>query len=105
MGTNYYCHGPACEHCGRSDPIQHIGKSSVGWVFALHVGDGVKSLDDWRAVWSRPGVVIRDESGRVISKEEMEKIILERSHPRGLLRRINNAGGGETYEFVTGEFS
>lgn len=40
MGTNYYLHSQdPCEHCGRSYPELHIGKSSAGWVFALHVGD------------------------------------------------------------------
>ena len=42
MGTNYYLHRPRtneCEHCGRADeaPPLHIGKSSSGWCFSLHV--------------------------------------------------------------------
>ena len=54
MGTNYYLHEPPtnkCEHCGRQDEKEplHIGKSSVGWVFALHIIPemGIEDLEDW----------------------------------------------------------
>ena len=38
MGTNYYLHKkPPCEACGHEPAPLHIGKSSGGWCFSLHV--------------------------------------------------------------------
>jgi len=86
MGTNYYFHKPlenVCECCGRSDPpeIIHIGKSSWGWCFGLHVipEEGINDLPDWQSKWSEG--TIKNEYGDVIDKEEMLSIITERSHP------------------------
>jgi hypothetical protein len=31
MGTNYYWHPPACEHCGRSDDALHVCKSHISF--------------------------------------------------------------------------
>lgn len=86
MGTNYYLITSACPHCGRGDERLHIGKSSYGWCFALHVideawvepEDRIAILDDWRKRWSAPGTRIVDEYGGVISTETMERIITER---------------------------
>lgn len=50
MGTNYYLHTkPDCECCGRGFEPLHIGKSSGGWCFSLHVmpEDNINTLDDW----------------------------------------------------------
>lgn len=84
MGTNYYLHRNICAHCGRGDPPLHIGKSSWGWCFALHVGSqsdeglmtGIHDLGDWQAIW-RDGE-IRDEYGVKISIEGMERQITDR---------------------------
>lgn len=76
MGTNYYHHKMG-QH-----PV-HIGKSSGGWCFALHVipEKDLNSLDDWKQRWgSRPA--IRDEYGDKVTKAEMLRIITERSHQR-----------------------
>lgn len=133
MGTNYYVYRNACEHCGRGDEPLHIGKSSAGWCFALHVGreewdETPRSLDEWRAKWSEPGAVIRDEYGRTLTADEMLSRILGRSWsgpgptnaewlrqnhaqpgPNGLARhRLDSrcVGHGDgTYDLVTGEFS
>lgn len=86
MGTNYYLHQkPDCECCGRSYEPLHIGKSSGGWCFSLHVmpEDGIHTLDDWRALWSAPGAYIRNEYGERVSSEELERIITERRNDRG----------------------
>jgi hypothetical protein len=86
MGTNYYLHQkPDCECCGRAYEPLHIGKSSVGWVFALHVipEDGIRTLDDWRRLWSAPGSYIRDEYGNRLPPDEMLRRITERQNPRG----------------------
>jgi hypothetical protein len=127
MGTNYYLHKSVCEHCGRGDERQHIGKSSAGWCFSLRVDDTVRSLDDWRAAWAQPGVEIKDEYGETVPPAEMERIILDRSWPRrgdslfdyvgngaepgpnGLTRhkigRWCIAHGDGTYDLIPGEFS
>lgn len=81
MGTNYYLHDrEPCPHCGREFPGKHIGKSSYGWCFGLHVipEDGINTLDDWRREWSRPGAYIVDEYGERASVAEMETIITRR---------------------------
>jgi len=82
MGTNFYLHPQAdCECCGRPFEPLHIGKSSGGWCFSLHVipEEGINTLDDWRRLWSRQGAIIRDEYGSRVSNEEMEARITERS--------------------------
>lgn len=86
MGTNYYLHTkPDCECCDRPYEPLHIGKSSGGWCFSLHVmpEDGINTLDDWRALWSAPGAYIRNEYGERFIPDEMERIITERSNDRG----------------------
>lgn len=82
MGTNYYhtVKTNECAACGRHDgePV-HIGKSSAGWCFSLHVmpDEGICDLDDWRKRWEAGGE-IRDEYGEVVTTEEMLRIITER---------------------------
>lgn len=80
MGTNYYWHNDACVHCRRSDQQKHIGKSSSGWCFSLHVypEEGIKDLEDWIKLFSTPGSLIKDEYGAVASAEEMLGIIRDR---------------------------
>lgn len=78
MGTNYYLHQkPDCECCGRPYEPLHIGKSSGGWCFSLHVipEEGINTLDDWRMLWAAPGAFIRDEYGELVSVADMEAII------------------------------
>jgi hypothetical protein len=134
MGTNYYLHEPeenACAHCGRSDKgrVLHIGKSSGGWCFSLHVipDAGINTLDDWRALWSRGE--IRNECGDTVKPEYMEDTITSRGArrgpeditqswlrnngaeigPRGLARHQIGShciGHGEgTWDYILGEFS
>jgi hypothetical protein len=80
MGTNYYFRKPLtnyCEHCGRSDPPEelHIGKSSAGWCFSLHVypDRDICSLADWEALW--PSGTIVNEYGEALSSGEMLQVI------------------------------
>lgn len=83
MGTNYYLHEKAaCESCKRPvDARKHIGKSSIGWCFSLHVipQEGIHDLPDWERLWSQPGAWIVDEYGAIIGVNEMYKIITSRS--------------------------
>jgi len=83
MGTNYYwtedpCQSP-CKHCDGGERL-HIGKSSWGWCFSLHVipYDGINSLNDWKAKFAVPGSRITNEYGEVLSAEEMVRTITER---------------------------
>jgi len=85
MGTNYYLHENVCEHCGRGDSELHIGKYSAGWCFALHAiipseyedAKPIASLEDWKAKFSQPNTVIKDEYGDTITADEMLSIITE----------------------------
>lgn len=113
MGTNYYLEEkPPCESCGRPFERLHIGKSSAGWVFALHVIPGeIDSLKDWQLRWVKPGVRIVDEYGRQFSPEDMLLIITARL--RGddrLMRSVPGKGhcvghGDGTWDLIDGEFS
>jgi len=112
MGTNYYLHQkPDCKCCGRPFEPLHIGKSSGGWCFALHVmpEDGINTLDDWRVLWSAPGAFIRDEYGEKVSIADMERLITKREWRGGPVKRHDDqycVGHGEgTWDYITGEFS
>ena len=135
MGTNYYLVQDACECCGRGADEIHIGKSSGGWCFALHVyPEGwyepkIMTLSAWELAWSQPKTKIRDEYDKDVSPQEMLKIITERKWespikwtdhdyalndaepgPNGLVRsRIDNrhciGHGDGTYDLIIGEFS
>lgn len=75
MGTNYYYKPP-----DGSDPL-HIGKSSAGWCFSLHVctKDGPQDLEQWQRLWAAEGSVIEDEYGRPVTAEQMLAEICDRS--------------------------
>lgn len=131
MGTNYYLEStPPCECCKRAYPALHIGKSSGGWCFSLHVdqSNNLNSLADWVALWSVPGAVILDEYGRTLTPDEMFNVITKRkgwypSGPDGFAWSANHAelgpnglvrhqigqyciGHGEgTWDLIPGEFS
>jgi hypothetical protein len=83
MGCNFYLHPQAdCPCCKRPYERLHIGKSSYGWCFSLHVIPdlGIHTLEDWQERWSQPGAFIRDEYGDEVSPEEMLAKIAERAH-------------------------
>ena len=63
MSINYYHYeeqSAPCPTCGHKKKIKrlHIGKSSYGWAFSLHIipHEGLNSLDDWRERW-KTGVI------------------------------------------------
>lgn len=135
MGTNYYVKSNICEHCGKGDEDLHIGKSSAGWVFSLHVMPEleINDLDDWERFWKDKKIV--DEYGSEFSCDDMRAIITERGRkadwnkrpygygsweefhqknhskrgPSGLLRHQIDGhciGHGEgTWDLIVGEFS
>ena len=131
MGTNYYLHTKApCSKCGRPFEAKHIGKSSGGWCFSLHVipEEGINDLEDWQKLWSKKGAFILDEYGDRVSESMMMKTITERKWlgtevvpkqwylsnfaepgPNGLARYSLGHGcikhGKGTWDCITGEFS
>lgn len=132
VGTNYYWYDkPPCEACKRPHPAIHIGKSSGGWYFLLHVDlhQGINSLDVWARLFTRPGSYIKTEYDDLVSVAEMMRTITERSWhgsfdwseeklranhavkaDHGLVRcELDNnhcIGHGEgTWDLITGEFS
>lgn len=130
MGTNYYLEErPPCSECGREFEQLHIGKSSAGWCFSLHVipEQGLNSLEDWRERWTRPGARIVNEYGDLVDAGAMLVTIAQRERwgppwepdalaensavpgPRGLARsRIEGSciGHGDgTWDLILGDFS
>lgn len=63
MGTNFYTYKN-----GKRD--KHIGKSSGGWCFSLHVYEDIKDLADWEAYFDREDISIRDEYEKPLTKQE-----------------------------------
>ena len=116
MGVNYYWYEkPPCPECGRDFNRTHIGKSSFGWCFALHIyPPEIKSLGDWMGLFDRPGSYIKDEDGKKVSHAEMLKVITERKRyvpSRSAPKRHEIDGrlcvghGEGTWDLYIGEFS
>ena len=88
MGTNYYLRKPMnnyCCYCNRHDPIEeiHLGKSSMGWCFGLHVYPE-KDIYDWPDLkkWlveeMKNNSIIVNEYNDIVSLNELEDIITNR---------------------------
>lgn len=131
MGTNYYLRSKPCPCCGHSKEERHIGKSSFGWCFALHVypADGIENWEKWQTLIEGEGVVIVNEYEESVPAKFMVEIITERMRetpsqmtpdqlranqaeygPNHLLRRRVDGryciGHGEgTYDYIVGDFS
>jgi len=132
MGTNYYWYPKRpCECCERPFEPVHIGKSSGGWCFSLHIilEDGIHDLETWAEKFMIPGSYILNEYKTEISVPEMMDIITQRSWtrkacwttteyeqnhaepgPNGLVRHkvdgrhcVNHGQG--TWDCIVGEFS
>ena len=92
MSTNYYAvdRRDVCQPCGHGEKRRHIGKSSRGWCFALHVypEEGIDTLDDWVNLFTS-GMLIEDEAGVALTVREMMDVISTRSWPlRGYTREF-----------------
>jgi hypothetical protein len=132
MGTNFYHYRQKpCPICGRNYDPRHIGKSSAGWTFSLHVypDEEINGLDDWIELWDNDESEIRDEYGEVVPVPEMLDRITRRSNaplhkwtvadfidnhaepgPNGLARhRVDGhhciGHGTGTWDIMVGEFS
>lgn len=97
MGTNYYWHaGNGCDRCGSGEDVIHVGKSSCGWCFALHVkrppgGDYDRDpdnlpedLEGWTELFQKPGSFIRNEYGETVTVEFMLRQIMQRDGTGGI---------------------
>jgi hypothetical protein len=142
MGTNYYSvrRGLDVESPdtfwdlrGTEDCI-HIGKSSGGWCFSLHVVPefGINTLEDWIRMFIEPDRIIIDEYREIVPFERMMGVITQRGRasarvwddefmrkncaepgPNGLYRHSLDhdreygcVGHGEgSYDYISGEFS
>ncbi|MEE4144919.1 MAG: hypothetical protein V2I26_08975 [Halieaceae bacterium] len=89
MGTNFYhikLGTWPCLLCGHTEPPEklHIGKSSAGWCFALHVipEKGLNLLSDWESLFNSNAGRIEDEYGTPIEPGEMMEIITKRRSDR-----------------------
>ncbi len=124
MGTNYYLHVNVCKECGKPEEVMHIGKSSFGWCFSLHVTDQIRSLDEWIKLIDDLGskAVIKNEYGDIQTKDQLLSVITDRedyvancssdnySKYKGLYRHdiglFHCIGHGEgPWDLITGEFS
>ena len=78
MGTNYYVRYGVCKTCGHSSDVYHIGKSSGGWCFSLHVDPdrGINNLDDVVRLFLLNEIV--DEYDKSVLGSKMLQIIIKR---------------------------
>jgi hypothetical protein len=112
MGTNYY----ATRDVGRIENTYykvveelHIGKSSAGWCFGLHVipERGLNSLYDWMVLLKNDDWHIVDEYGCEVPPDELFSAItyedgdLVRHEIDG--KRVIAHGEG-TWDYIMGEF-
>lgn len=78
MGTNYYF----CPDAFRGTNIGriHIGKSSGGWCFSVHIypDSGIETWEDWKSKFWYDGWHILDEYGASISIGGMIEIVEKR---------------------------
>ena len=86
MGTNYYVRPKSapCPTCGHDDEVEeiHIGKSSIGWVFSLHVTDDLPDIGSWLEFLTQHPNNIFDEYDENISLARMISNIVNRYCPR-----------------------
>lgn len=85
MGTNYYIRQEICPCCGHAESEYHIGKSSGGWCFSLHV-EPERNIHDLEDVMAIEGTIF-NEYGDIVSRKEMMAIITEREWHSSIQRR------------------
>lgn len=96
MGTNFYLlEGDGCPNCGRGGTRLHIGKSSAGWCFSLHVipEEGLNTLSDWIARMGAAGARVVDEYGEELMLGALVQQIAGRGPGKPWDQRRYGAGG------------
>ena len=95
MGTNYYLHQQTSLPEPDHEIVLHIGKSSFGWCFSLHVMPerGINDLQDWIALIEQrtDRAVIKNEYGDRLNVHELINIIADRSHPVPIAETYENS--------------
>jgi hypothetical protein len=78
MGVNYYIRPIGEKESDANERRIHIGKSSAGWCFALHVHPKLRifTLQDWESLFDNHEII--NDYDVIISKDEMLKIIRDR---------------------------
>lgn len=88
MGTNYYAYVPGIKDpyvlCAEEETKNlelHIGKSSGGWCFSVHIipERGINTLEDWVKFLTNFNAVIKDEYGDAVTIDYLLEVIKERS--------------------------
>jgi hypothetical protein len=114
VGTNYYWHERLkCKCCNRPYPKKHIGKSSFGYAFALHIypEEGIYNLNDWQKLFNVPNSWITNEYGEIVSTINMNNVILR---PKAKKEEIfvhcevdgkHCIGNEYRVDYIVGEFS
>lgn len=118
MSTNYYIRENSALG-EKFDQLIHIGLSSYGWNFQLHVmpEKNINNLEDWKKLFDivekNDNLSIVDEYGRKISNTKMIDVITKRQDytvSGSILKRSEISeyciGHGEgTYDYIIGDFS
>lgn len=125
MGTNYYW------QLNEHTPKRHIGKSSYGWAFQLHVHFEIPDVEwynlgykypchvikyrDWKKLFEYPGSIITSEYNERIGSQRMREIIEDRAQfiasartelsrtPVDGVHCVYKAKG--SWDYIAGEFS
>lgn len=112
MGTNFFTRNFYCSRCNQRLPEAseaeeiHLGKSSMGWPFALQA-NGYKYYKNWPEMkkWLK-GKIIYDEYGGEFKPEEFIKWVENRKNikePEKVNDSYAKKIGG--YTFIDSEFS
>lgn len=87
MGTNYYLRSQRCGHCGHLPGDVHLGKSSLGWCFSLHVipecgVNDLESMIKWltKSIFDGSKIVSEYEEQKTLS--EFLDVVTKRTNPR-----------------------
>lgn len=140
MGTNYYSVRRSFKYESAdlfwdrhfNEDCIHIGKSSMGWCFSLHIVPelGINTLEDWIRMFIEPDRIIIDEYREIVPFDRMMGVITARGSPNSnnwdieamalnhaepgpdnLVRHRIDLGygcvahGEGTWDYILGEFS
>jgi len=94
--------------------ILHIGKSSGGWRFSLHIipDQGIHDFKDWLVLATDPDWTIMDEYGRIFDYVALIKVVAYRQPMSGRELKYHDIDGvrcvghgSGTWDLITGIFS